>query len=212
VSVPLSVYTSCRRLPICSTIYIRISSFPHRLSDDDEGERRVFHVALTRARTQVVILADAEAPSNFLAELEGCRGRPSPRPDTAGRHAGSDRERKPSGGSGQERRTSATGQGPVSGRRVGTSPAGRSGGRPAGKIGEATATVSEEALRTWRSSIAIQEAVPAYVILKDTELTGIARRDPRTLAELAACRGMGPIRLERWGDEILAILESVRST
>ena len=28
--------------------------FPHRLGDDEEGERRVFHVALTRAGTQVV--------------------------------------------------------------------------------------------------------------------------------------------------------------
>ena len=32
--------------------------FPHRLSEDVEGERRVFHVALTRAGTQVVVLAD----------------------------------------------------------------------------------------------------------------------------------------------------------
>ena len=45
--------------------------FPHRLSDDVEGERRVFHVALTRAGTQVVVLADRDAPSPFLAELDG---------------------------------------------------------------------------------------------------------------------------------------------
>jgi DNA helicase-2/ATP-dependent DNA helicase PcrA len=32
---------------------------PHRLGDDEEGERRVFHVALTRARHQVAVLADA---------------------------------------------------------------------------------------------------------------------------------------------------------
>ncbi len=32
--------------------------FPHRLGNDEEGERRVFHVALTRARSQVVALAE----------------------------------------------------------------------------------------------------------------------------------------------------------
>ena len=48
---------------------------PHRLSDDEEGERRVFHVALTRAIRQVVVLADADAPSPFVAELDGSRPR-----------------------------------------------------------------------------------------------------------------------------------------
>ena len=44
-------------------------TMPHRLSDDDEGERRIFHVALTRARRQVVILADSAAPSPFVDEV-----------------------------------------------------------------------------------------------------------------------------------------------
>jgi ATP-dependent DNA helicase RecQ len=70
---------------------------------------------------------------------------------------------------------------------------------------------AEKALRSWRSALASQEAVPAYVILKDAELAGIAARDPATLAELAACRGMGQIRLERWGDEILAVLDTARA-
>jgi superfamily II DNA helicase RecQ len=69
---------------------------------------------------------------------------------------------------------------------------------------------AETALRSWRSALASKEAVPAYVILKDAELAGIAARDPATLAELARCRGIGQIRLERWGDEILAVLESAR--
>jgi DNA helicase-2/ATP-dependent DNA helicase PcrA len=51
--------------------------------------------------------------------------------------------------------------------------------------------------------------VPAYVVLNDSELVGIAARRPTTLAELARCKGMGPIRLERWGDELLAVLNGV---
>jgi ribonuclease D len=85
-------------------------------------------------------------------------------------------------------------------------PGGAGGG---GNAAEPTPT--EQALRTWRSAMASQDAVPAYVILKDAELIGIAKADPGTLAELARCRGMGPIRLERWGDEILGVLETARS-
>ena len=46
---------------------------PHRLSEDEEGERRVFHVALTRAIRQVLVLADADEPSPFVAEIDGSR-------------------------------------------------------------------------------------------------------------------------------------------
>jgi ATP-dependent DNA helicase RecQ len=58
--------------------------------------------------------------------------------------------------------------------------------------------------------VARKDAVPAYVVLNDKELVGIAERDPSSLSELARCRGMGPIRLERWGDEILAVLDGAR--
>ncbi len=77
--------------------------------------------------------------------------------------------------------------------------------------GTTAGSEAEKALRTWRSEMASHDAVPAYVILKDAELVGIAARDPSTLAELAKCRGIGQIRLERWGDEILAVLEAARS-
>jgi hypothetical protein len=43
--------------------------FPHRLSDDTEEERRVFHVAITRCRRSVDVVADRERTSGFVAEL-----------------------------------------------------------------------------------------------------------------------------------------------
>ena len=67
----------------------------------------------------------------------------------------------------------------------------------------------EAALRAWRSEAAKRASVPAYVVLNDSELAGIAARRPTTLAELARCKGMGPVRLERWGDELLAALNGV---
>ena len=44
---------------------------PHQLAVDIEEERRVLHVAVTRARSEVVVLADESRPSRFLDELEG---------------------------------------------------------------------------------------------------------------------------------------------
>lgn len=43
--------------------------WPHRLAEDVEEERRVFHVALTRGRQHVTVLADSEAASPFVKEL-----------------------------------------------------------------------------------------------------------------------------------------------
>jgi DNA helicase-2/ATP-dependent DNA helicase PcrA len=155
--------------------------FPHRLSDDIEGERRVFHVALTRAGIQVVVLADRDAPSPFLGELDGTAPHVA-----AGRTA------------------AATGTPARQGR-------GRAAERRAEGRDGATATgPGEAALRAWRSSIARADGVPAYVVLNDKELVGIAERDPDSLADLSRCKGMGPIRLERWGDEILAVLDGAR--
>ncbi|GMU55781.1 MAG: hypothetical protein AMXMBFR33_49270 [Candidatus Xenobia bacterium] len=51
---------------------------PHRLADDLEEERRIFHVALTRGRQRVAVLADAREPSGFLSELTPPES-PSPR-------------------------------------------------------------------------------------------------------------------------------------
>ncbi|MHB2015915.1 MAG: 3'-5' exonuclease, partial [Candidatus Xenobia bacterium] len=46
---------------------------PHRLAEDFEEERRVFHVGLTRGREQVLVLADRSAPSAFIAEMQRAR-------------------------------------------------------------------------------------------------------------------------------------------
>jgi DNA helicase II / ATP-dependent DNA helicase PcrA len=44
--------------------------FPHRLSSNREEERRIFHVAITRARQHVRLLTDAERPAPLLDELD----------------------------------------------------------------------------------------------------------------------------------------------
>ncbi len=65
-----------------------------------------------------------------------------------------------------------------------------------------------EALRRWRRERASADGVPAYVVAHDTTLAEIAEARPRTLPALRRIRGMGPTKLERYGPEILAALES----
>ena len=51
--------------------------------------------------------------------------------------------------------------------------------------------------------------MPAYIVANDKHLRGIALARPTTPVELIACDGIGPTKLERYGDEILAVLESL---
>jgi DNA helicase II / ATP-dependent DNA helicase PcrA len=64
-----------------------------------------------------------------------------------------------------------------------------------------------EALRAWRRARALDDAVPAYVVAHDTTLAEIAEVRPRTLPALRRVKGMGPAKLERYGPEILAVIE-----
>jgi superfamily II DNA helicase RecQ len=61
-------------------------------------------------------------------------------------------------------------------------------------------------LRNWRLQRAKADEVPAYVVFHNSTLDEIAERQPRTLAELALVPGVGPAKLERYGDEVLAAL------
>jgi DNA helicase-2/ATP-dependent DNA helicase PcrA len=61
-------------------------------------------------------------------------------------------------------------------------------------------------LKRWRLECAKAEERPAYVIFHNSTLAEIVRRSPRTLDELAAVPGVGPAKLERYGDAVLAAL------
>jgi ATP-dependent DNA helicase UvrD/PcrA len=86
-------------------------------------------------------------------------------------------------------------------------------GRPSRFLAELTpeAAVAEppagfEALKAWRLERARRDEVPAYVVFHNSTLEEIAGRRPRSLAELAAVPGVGPAKLERYGEELLAAL------
>ena len=63
-------------------------------------------------------------------------------------------------------------------------------------------------LKRWRLETAKSEEKPAYVIFHNATLAEIVRRAPRTRDELAEVPGVGPAKLDRYGDEVLAVLSA----
>ncbi len=66
-----------------------------------------------------------------------------------------------------------------------------------------------DALRTLRAEIAQRDGVPAYVVFPDRTLLEIAARRPRSVAALSDVRGVGPVKLERYGEEFLRVVRTV---
>jgi ATP-dependent DNA helicase RecQ len=64
-------------------------------------------------------------------------------------------------------------------------------------------------LKKLRASIAREEQVPAYVVFPDRTLVELAVRRPRTLAALSSIRGVGPTKLDKYGERFLAAIGSV---
>ena len=152
--------------------------FPHRLAEDVEEERRVFHVAITRGIEQVTVLADAERPSPFIAELDGSAPKRPARQLTA------------------------------SGSRAPASTA-RTDSRAAGYDGtdlEGEDVVVFEELRRWRAEVARRQGGPAFTVFNDATLKAAARARPDSLRALASIKGVGPTKLENYGDDVLEII------
>jgi ATP-dependent DNA helicase RecQ len=63
-----------------------------------------------------------------------------------------------------------------------------------------------EALREWRSGVAREQGVPAYIVFGDATLRGIAVTRPGTLAELGTISGVGEKKLESFGEGVLAVV------
>ena len=65
-----------------------------------------------------------------------------------------------------------------------------------------------ERLRSWRRIRSQEDGVPAYVVLHDATLRDLAAARPASLYELAAVKGFGPAKIERYGDDVLAVVAS----
>ncbi len=150
--------------------------YPHRLADDVEEERRLFHVAVTRASRHATIVTGAQ-PSPFVDELT-----------TEPSETAVVTSHRPE---------------PAAARARGSSSA-ASKGDPAADL-DAASQQRFAALRDLRNDL--RDGKPAYVVFDNKTLAAIARQAPTTLRDLGRISGVGPAKLERYGDAVIAVMQ-----
>ena len=64
-------------------------------------------------------------------------------------------------------------------------------------------------LRGYRDQV--RDGKPAYTVFDDKTLAAIATALPNDLAELAAVKGVGPAKLEQYGDDVLELSAAARA-
>ena len=214
-----------------------VDQYPHRLADDIEEERRLFHVAITRASAHATIVS-GDCASPFVAELTSeppeqlpmppepvrvpakapptrRRGEPSDHPLLErGRviavpglvlidqgHEWVITELEPMSAvaerNGVTRRFEIGSKVETRGRQRG-----QLGPRP-GEIAEASAVLFDR-LRSFRDHV--RQGKPAYTVFDDKTLAAIASALPGDLDQLARVKGIGPSKLEQYGDEVLMLV------
>ena len=85
-------------------------------------------------------------------------------------------------------------------------PIARAAARPRAPSAPASDGRVFSALRQWRLERARADGKPSYVIAHDALLAAIVDERPVSPAALRRVKGMGPAKLDRYGEEILAIL------
>ena len=65
-----------------------------------------------------------------------------------------------------------------------------------------------QALRKWRQERARAEEIPAYMVCGDKTLRDIVEKMPRGLGGLRSIYGLGEAKIDKFGDEILEVLDS----
>jgi DNA helicase-2/ATP-dependent DNA helicase PcrA len=168
-----------------------------RTEDAVAEERRLFYVAVTRAERELRMTWTAERtfgsktvrrrPSPYLDDLEPLLDALS-----AGTAPADARRHLP-----QIRETS---------RAARAARGSRPGSRPGPQGLDPTDRPLFDELRTWRTQRAKAAGVPAYVIFDDKTLAALASRRPRDTAALRSVPGIGPVKSERFADEVLAIV------
>lgn len=92
----------------------------------------------------------------------------------------------------------------------------RSERQPASALEDIDASLADptlvNALRSLRRELARAEQVPAYCVFPDRTLVEMAVRRPRTLVALGDVRGVGPAKLDKYGERFLAIIRSTTDT
>ena len=63
-----------------------------------------------------------------------------------------------------------------------------------------------EALRAWRAQVAKERSRPAYTVFPDTTLRSVAVVRPSVLPQLSLIRGIGAVKLQEYGADVLRVV------
>ena len=161
-----------------------------------EEERRLFYVGITRAREHLALSWALAKTTGSRASRERTRFLDGIVPAAEDVSGGGSRSRRP--------KRCCVCSGPLG------TPAEKVIGRHEDCEGGGDEEVFA-ALRSWRSQVAREEKVPAYVIFSDATLQAISEELPSDEAEMLSISGVGPSKLERYGAQVLEVIRSVRS-
>ncbi|MFM6850124.1 MAG: 3'-5' exonuclease, partial [Terrabacter sp.] len=164
-----------------------------------EEERRLLYVAMTRARDELTVSwavarepggRGNRGPSPFLAPLlDGVAGVSAPRRERSKRNRAALHCRE-------------------CGRALSTASE-----KKVGRCADCPASYDEalfDRLREWRLARASADSVPAFVVFTDATLQLIAEHAPADEKGLRAISGVGPGKLTKYGDEVLALVAGAR--
>ena len=67
------------------------------------------------------------------------------------------------------------------------------------------------ALREWRAQRASREGLPPYLVCTNKQVAAIVNARPQSLTKLGAIDGIGKAKLEKYGQDLLAMLARPRN-
>jgi len=161
-----------------------------KAATDQAEERRLFYVAVTRAEQQLYCTWAGERTFGERAVTR----RRSPFVDEAelaGVFGGPPRKPPATGGGTPGAATSRRARGSRDGRR---------------QVPDGPDAALHERLRQWRSDRARTARAPAYTVFNDDTLDDLVRTRPSSVDQLLMVRGIGPVKVSRFGDELLALI------
>ncbi|MHA7292826.1 ATP-dependent DNA helicase UvrD2 [Arthrobacter sp. HLT1-21] len=163
-----------------------------------DEERRLLYVGITRAREHLALSWSTARTPGGRASRKPTRFLDGLRPAADGDRA----FRTPKAR--QSRKVSAPSTCRVCGKVLGSGSE-----RKIGRCADCPATYQEatfEALRAWRLEQARENDVPAFVVFTDATLVAIAEARPTTIEKLGGLAGIGPSKLEKYGESVLSII------
>ncbi|MBG6189637.1 DNA helicase-2/ATP-dependent DNA helicase PcrA [Arthrobacter sp. CAN_A212] len=169
-----------------------------------DEERRLLYVGITRAREHLALSWSTARTPGGRASRKPTRFLDGLRPTADGERV----YRTPKAR--QPRKVSAPSTCRVCGKVLGSGSE-----RKIGRCADCPATYQEatfEALRAWRLEQARENDVPAFVVFTDATLVAIAEARPETIESLGGLAGIGPSKLEKYGESVLGIIADSNSS